>query len=134
MKSWGFFTSIQPWSSQFGRCEVSPSITYLVSHMISSREKWEVVWIAVMTAVISPTWLDWLSPGTLIAWFCGSLFPDQMPAPQATFAFPLLKHAPSVCTVILLCLMCWFLLRHWAGDLDIFSGSVKILKQSANSF
>ena len=47
-------------------------------------------------AVISLAWFDWFSPGTLMVQFHGLLGPTHIPLPLLAFAFPLLKHAPSM--------------------------------------
>ena len=51
---------------------------------------------ALSIAVSSPIWLDWDSPGTLIALFPGLLSFIQIPLPHLALALPLLVHDPSV--------------------------------------
>jgi hypothetical protein len=55
---------------------------------------------ADITTVISPTWLDWVGPGTLIAAFLLSLGLNHTLLPHRAFSFLLLKQAPSVCISI----------------------------------
>src|SRR6266478_1944728 len=87
---------IHPRTSQFCRCSVSPSITYLKSEMISRGQKWGTFCITIMTAASSPVWLDCLLLGTLKAVFLGSFGPNQMPPPHLALSFPLFMQALSV--------------------------------------
>jgi len=57
---------------------------------------------AAITATISPTWLDWASPGICRARFLGLSFSNHIPLPHLAFCLPLSMHAPSVYTVICL--------------------------------
>ena len=90
---------------------------------------------AMMTATISPIWFDCRSPGTWIALFLSSAGPNHIPLLLCAFNLPLLKHAPSVKIV---CVVChWSILGSWwwlAGLFDILFGSVKFLKHSARFF
>jgi len=71
-------------------------------------------------------------PGTFSAVFRASLRPNQTPLPHFAFALPLLKHAPSVYTVILLCLRSGPSGRcRRAGWSASLVWSMKIQKQSA---
>jgi hypothetical protein len=55
---------------------------------------------ADITTVSSPTWLDWVGPGTLIAAFLLSLGPNHTPLLHCAFSFLLLKQALLVCISI----------------------------------
>ena len=85
-----------------------------------------------MTAHISPIWFDYAFSGTFRAVFLLSFWPNQMPLPLLASSLPLLKHAPSVYTVIggspISCGWVWCRV---AGEFEILPGSVKILKHSA---
>lgn len=52
--------------------------------------------MAISAPNASPTWLDWVSPGTLIAVFFGSSGPNHMPLPVRAFCVPPLRQDPSV--------------------------------------
>ena len=126
-----FFIPIQPQSSQFYRCFVSPSIVYLESIMISSGQKCCTPLITTIIAATLSTWFDCIFSGTLSAWFLGSSRPNHMPAPHLALAFPLWEHALSVYTFISSCLslvpMSINLCTCLAAD---FSRSVNIWKHS----
>ena len=88
--------------------------------------------IAAITAAISPTWLDWASPGILIARFLRLFWSNHIPLPHLASCFPLFIQAPSVYMVISLhlgmgpCGRCRLVIW-WV----ILLGSVNILKHSA---
>ena len=90
---------------------------------------------AVITAEISPIWLDWALPGTLIALFHSWFGLIQIPLPHFAFSFPLLKQAPSVYIAISWCVR---LGPHGcnlsAGMLVALLGFVKMRKHSDRSF
>jgi len=52
--------------------------------------------MAAIIVAISPTWLDWVTPGILMAWFLGSFYPNQTPLLHCAFFLPLFIQAPSV--------------------------------------
>ena len=84
-----------------------------------------------MTAVSSPIWFDWRSPGTLIARLRWSFAPNHTPLPHFAFLLPLLKQAPSVYISIVSCL--WLVASETclcAGLREDLSGSVKSRKHS----
>jgi len=89
---------------------------------------------AAITTAISPTWLDWASPGICRARFLGLSFSNHIPLLHLAFCLPLSMHAPSVYTVI--CLhqgigpCCPYRL---AIRFVFLVGSVNILKHSARS-
>ena len=97
--------SVHPLSSQVFRCFVSPSIVYRESDMIVSGAVGSAVWRATTMAAISPVWLVWGEPGTLIARFRGWFSPNHTPLPLFASSLPLLVQEPSVYTVI--GSMCW---------------------------
>ncbi len=96
LKNSTFSTPIQPLSSHLLKCCVRPSITYLKSDIMVSGQKFGKELIASITAMISPTWLDCLIPGTLMAAFLPWFDLIQMLLPHLAFAFPLFQHAPSM--------------------------------------
>src|ERR1700761_4464885 len=84
-------------------------------------------------AAISPIWFDWFGPGTFIAQLCSLSSSNHIPLPHWAFSLPLLRHDPSVYTVIpssgiVIPRGGGFLV---AGSFIILFGSTKILKQSA---
>src|SRR5258708_5173683 len=103
-------------------------MTYLESEMISSGKKIGTSWMATIVVASSPIWFDWAGPGTLKARFHGSLWPNHMPLLHFAFIFLLLVHALLVNTLVFWCLLSASFLWCWAGNFDIFSGSVKIWK------
>ena len=88
--------------------------------------------IVVMTAAISPTWLDWASPDIRSALFLGLSWVNQTLLPQRAFLLPLFMQVLSVYTVISLHRRvgpwCLYLQAIWVG---VLLGSVKIRKHSA---
>lgn len=81
---------IHPIFSQVLSFSVSPSMTYFESVIIVSGQNGGVASAAFMIATISPTWLDWWGPGTLIDLLRWSFGAYQIPLPQCAFIFPLL--------------------------------------------
>jgi hypothetical protein len=65
-------------------------MVYLESVIIFRGQLACILFMASMTAAISPAWLDWSSPGTLMAWFWGLSGLNQTPHPQRALALPLL--------------------------------------------
>ena len=100
LKNLAFLMSIQPSFSQDSRWVVRPSSTYFESVSILTGWYGGMISSAAMTAMISPIWLDWVSPGTHSARFRGSFCANQTPLLQHAFCFPLSMQAPLVYTVI----------------------------------
>ena len=121
--------------SHFVRCIVSLSIAYFESEIILRGEKVGAFVRATIIATISPTWFDWISPGTLMVQFWGSLGPNHTPLLLLAFFFLLFMHAPSVYTSIVGCLSpVPGVTRRCAGWFDSLVGSVKMRKQLVRSF
>jgi hypothetical protein len=134
LKKGAFFIPIQPLFSHSSRFVVRPSITYFESVTIVSGCDFGTAATAIITATISPTWLDWALPGTHRAWLFGLLWLNHIPLPQVALVFPLFRHALSVYTV-----HSWhigflpILPLLFTGLVERWFGSMKILKHSARS-
>ena len=128
-------TLVHPLSSQLLRCFVRPSIAYLESDVIVSGVIGSLICRAIAIAAISPVWLDWSSPGTLIAQFQGWFSPNQMPLPLTAFNLPLLMQDPSVNIVSgAICCPCsnLGLCKRYAGSCVSFALFVRTLKHSSS--
>ena len=129
-----FLILIHPLSSHLFRFEVRPSMTYLESVAIFKGWYGAVAAAAAITAAISPTWLDWASPGIHRAKFLGLSLLNHIPLPHLAFCLLLSIHAPSVYTMICLhqgigpCCLYRLAIRF-----VVLVGSVNILKHSARS-
>ena len=71
-------------------------MVYFESDMICRGWESGIVATAAMMAAISPTWFDWMGPGTLMAQFRGLLGPAHTPPPQEALRLLLFRQAPSV--------------------------------------
>jgi hypothetical protein len=64
--------------------------------MMSRGVVGSVICRATMIAAISPIWLEWLVPGTLIARLGGLFWLCQIPLPQVASNLPFRRQQPSV--------------------------------------
>ncbi len=134
LKKGAFLTSVQPLSSQSPRWDVRPLMAYIKSIAIIIDWYLGIFSAAVIIAQISPIWFDCEVPGTLRAVFLWSFWPNQTLLLQIAFPFPLLKQAPLVYVVTSwIPLTCRCVRWQVAGKLEIFYGSMNILKHSVRS-
>ena len=120
---------VHPLSSQVFRCFVSPSIAYRESDIIVRGVVGSAIWRATVMAAISPVWLVWWVPGTLIARFSGWSSPNHTPLPLFASSLPFFTQEPSVYTII--GSMCWP--RSGLGFWSRRAGSVGVVVESVST-